>query len=213
MTTKSAKRIWQVLLTRDGKLVTSETIHRLADQTDKDPTRSIRYLQEHRYITRILRGVFYVNSPIERETGSFDKSIYEIVAEALTLKGVTNWYIALETALRINGLTHEYFTVNFIMTDSFRTTKAIKIADAKFRFFRRSKKYFSFGILKKFDLKYSDKEKTVLDLVYKRYLDSHDDLFAISQYVELRDRLDHEKTLLYVKNYPIKIQEMVDRVS
>jgi len=193
-------------------MVTSEVISEIAGQLQKSPSRSIRYLQEHGYIVRVLRGVFYVKSATERETGVLDRSVFEIVAESLNLKGVRNWYIALETALRVNELTHEYFAVNFVMTDGYRTTKAIRILDTKFWFLRRSKEQFSFGVERRFDLKFSDKEKTVLDLVHKRYIDTKDERLAVAPYLEHRDGLDNQKILRYVKNYPRRIQIIVGGV-
>ena len=112
----------------DGhKIASSEDIRKLARSIKRSEERSLSYLQEEGYITRIFRGIFYVKSPDEREKGYFRKSIYEIVAMGLEFKGVEKWYFGLETALKLNNLAHEYFDINYVITDSYRTTKIIKI--------------------------------------------------------------------------------------
>jgi len=209
VTHPSSVLIWRKLLVDGNKIVTSNTIRESSKGLGKDHTRSLRYLQEHKYLTRIFRGIFYVNSRKERDTGTFERSIYKIVAEALALKSVKHWYLGLETALRINGLTHEYFTVNYVITDSYRTTKIIKIADTRFQFLKWSRRHFTFGVKKEFELKFSDREKTILDLVYKRYLDSRDEHQAISPFVEYERILDKSKIRMYLEEYPQKIRKIV----
>jgi hypothetical protein len=201
--------IWRKLLVDGEKIVTSEKIRQASRNLGKDYTRSLRYLQEHNYLMRIFRGIFYVNSSKERDAGAPDRPIFRIVAEALALKSVKHWYMGLETALRINGLTHEYFNVNYIITDSYRTTKVIRIADARFHFLKWSRKHFESGIRREFDLKFSDREKTILDLVYKRYLDNRDERYAISPLMEYEKLLDRDKVRLYLAGYPLRIQEIV----
>ncbi len=72
-----------------------------------------------------------------------------MISKALKIKGVKHWYFGLETALKINNMTHEYFTMNFVITDSYRTTKIINILDTKFQFLKWSQKHFTFGIEQK----------------------------------------------------------------
>lgn len=201
--------VWRKLLLDGDKIVTSEKIRQAAQNLGKDYTRSLRYLQEHGYLMRIFRGIFYVNSPEERDAGTSDRPVFKIVAEALALKSVKHWYIGLETALRINGLTHEYYTVNYVITDSYRTTKVIRIADARFQFLKWSRRHFESGIRRAFDLKFSDREKTILDLVYKRYIDSRDESNAISPFMEYKKMLDKSKVRNYLAEYPRRVQEIV----
>ena len=203
--------IWRKLQVEGDKIVTSEDVREASQNLGKDYTRSLRYLQEHNYLMRIFRGIFYVNSAEERDAGTTDRPVFRIVAEALALKSVKHWYLGLETALRINGLTHEYFTINYILTDSYRTTKVIRIADTRFQFLKWSLKHFESGIRREFDLKFSDREKTVLDLVYKRHLEGQDERSAISPLIEYEKVLEKNKVRLYLADYPRKIQEMVGK--
>ena len=212
MTRTSSVLIWKKLLVDGSKVVTSEHVRQISQNMGKDYTRSLRYLLEHDYLVRIFRGIFYVNSTDERDAGTPDRPVLRIVAEALALKSVKHWYLGLETALRINGLTHEYFTVNYIITDSYRTTKVIRIADARYQFLKWSGSHFQSGIRREYELKFSDKEKTVLDLVYKRYLESRDERNAISPFIEYEKMLEKTKVRQYLVEYPAKIQEIVRKM-
>jgi predicted transcriptional regulator of viral defense system len=199
------------LLIEGNKIVTSNRIRKIADELGKDYPRALSYLLEHRYLTRVFRGVFYVNDQKERESSSFERSIYEIVGDALTVKSVKHWYLGLETALRINGLTHEYFAVNFVITDSYRTTKVIEIAGARFKFLKWRREHFTFGMERKYNLVFSDREKTIVDLIYKRYLDTKDEKYAVSPLIEYKDRIDSHKIARYLENYPMRLREIVWR--
>jgi len=212
VTRTSSVLIWKKLLVDGSKVVTSEHVRQISQNMGKDYTRSLRYLLEHDYLVRIFRGIFYVNSTDERDAGTPDRPVLRIVAEALALKSVKHWYLGLETALRINGLTHEYFTVNYIITDSYRTTKVIRIADARYQFLKWSGSHFQSGIRREYELKFSDKEKTVLDLVYKRYLESRDERNAISPFIEYEKMLEKTKVRQYLVEYPAKIQEIVRKM-
>ena len=119
--------IWKKMLINESKIVTSAEIRNLARDLNKDEWGSLDYLQKHGYIYRILRGIYYIKNADERERNFFEQSVFEMVSNALKLKGVKHWYFGLETALKLNEMTHEYFTINYVMTDSFRTTKVIDI--------------------------------------------------------------------------------------
>jgi predicted transcriptional regulator of viral defense system len=199
--------IWKKLIINGDKIITSEEIRKLATELNKKGWNSLDYLQKHGYIFRIFRGIFYIKSPDERERGYFQHSIYEMVSKALKVKGVKHWYFGLETALKINNMSHEYFPVNFVITNSYRTTKIINIHDTKFQFFKWSKKHFTFGILNKNSLKYSDKEKTVLDLIYKRYRKEKMSQYTVSPLHEFGDLLEKNKLNDYLFNYPKRFRK------
>jgi predicted transcriptional regulator of viral defense system len=201
--------VWEKFLIENKKIITSENIKELAAQISKDGDSVIDYLQHNGYIVRILRGVFYVKSIEERERKKYDISIYEMVAMAMEKKGVKNWYFGFETALKLNTMTHEYFTLDYVLTDSFRTTKIINILGTRFEFIKRSGQHFKHGIVRKDLIRYSDKEKTVLDLAYKLYLNKK----SVSQYMptfeEYRDVLDMDTIRSHLTDYPLSFRNQV----
>ena len=212
MTQMKTSLIWKRLIIQDKKIVTSDEIKDLANELGKDGERSLYYLQEEGYITRLLRGIFYIKSIQEREQNTYDKSIYELVALSLEKKGVANWYFGLETALKMNNMTHEYFTIDYVLTDSYRTTKVIKIMDTRFQFLKRSKIYFKEGQIKKNLLRYSNPEKTVLDLAYQRYLSSKNPNLFLLPIREYSGKIDFEKVKDFLSMYPKSFQKNMEDV-
>jgi len=202
--------IWKKFVINGRRIVSSEDIRKLARELGKDEWRSLTYLQVHGYIVRILRGIFYVRSPDERERGTCDASVYEMVALALDMKGVNNWYYGLETALRFNLMTHEYYNIDFVVTDSYRTTKTIRILDANFRFLRRNNDFFGFGMTKGKNYLYSDPEKTVLDISHAKYLRSKEPAYYLSPVIEYQDGLDMERFREYLRRYSRRFQASVE---
>jgi predicted transcriptional regulator of viral defense system len=204
--------IWKKMIVDGKRYATSSEINTMARKLDKDPKRSLSYLQEHDYIVRIIRGIFYVKSPEERERGILDHSIYDIIAEALKIKGVKNWYFGLETGLKLNNMTHEYFTIDYVITNSYRTTKVINIIDSKFQFLKWGGKHFKFGIKKKNIVRFSDREKTVLDMIYRRYVKTRESRYALSPYYDYNKLLDMDRFADYLIYYPTRFKEMMEEV-
>ena len=197
-----ASIIWEKFLVDNRKIVTSGEIGELSDEILKDTNQVIDYLQRNRYIVRILKGIFYVKSLEERERKKYDNSLYEMVAMALQKKGVKNWYYALETALKLNTMTHEYYMIDYLITDSYRTTKVIKILDTSFKFIKRGKEHFRQGIKREKRIRYSDPEKTVLDLAYRDYLKTKNEKIYLPTIAEYKDSIDHNRVKNYLIYYP-----------
>jgi hypothetical protein len=133
----------------------------------------------------------------------------EIVAMALEVRGITRWYFGLETALKLNALTHEYFDVTYVITDSLRTTRAISALGLRLRFLRWRSGLLSFGIRRKGTLRYSGPEKTVLDLTYRASYSGADPLEVWRQAEEYHVDLDPGRLRSYVKAYPKRLQKVL----
>lgn len=203
-----ASLVWEKFLVENRKIVTSEDVRKLSDELSKDRDRVIDYLQHNGYIVRILKGIFYVKSIEERERKTYNNSIYEMVALALEKKGVKNWYFGLETALKLNTMTHEYFTIDYVLTDSYRTTKVIKILDTSFKFIKRGRQHFKQGIIHKGMIRYSDVEKTVLDLAYRSFLRAGEKQY-MSPIKEYKETLDMNRLRDYLSGYSSPFRERV----
>jgi len=207
-----APLIWEKLLV-DGKMIaTSKEIRSLAKDIGKDEWRSVKYLQSHGYIVRILKGIFYVKSVEERAKKTHDVSIYEMVGMALKEKGVKNWYYGLETALKLNMMTHEYYMIDYVITDSFRTTKVISIAGQNFRFIKRGGKHFKDSITRKKRIRYSTPEKTVLDIAYRDYLKHKKEALYLGAIEEYKNRIDKKIARSLLSPYPKRFRESVEDI-
>ena len=206
----NASLIWEKLLVDGKKIASTGEISAIAREIKKDEKRSLYYLQEEGYIVRVLRGIFYVRSLAERAHRGQDRSIYEMVAMALKEKGVKNWYFALETALKMNLMTHEYFFIDYVITDSYRTTKVISIAGYNFRFIRRGSRFFENGMVRNKMIRYSDKERTVLDIAYRDYLKSHKPDYYLGVLREYREIIALDKLRKHLSPFPRRFTEEVE---
>ena len=194
--------IWKKLNIQKERIVTSLEIKGLAKEIGNNEDRAIAYLQEEGYIVRILRGIFYVRTPDEKMRKGLDRSLFELVGMALVKKGVKEWYFGLDTALRLNGMTHEYHDITHVLTDSFRTTKPIMIGGSRFSFVRRNKRFFGFGMKEEKNYHYSDPERTILDLAYYAYLHGKVENRIKESLVEYGGDLNQERLCDYLHRYP-----------
>jgi len=147
------------------KFIVRDTIKEYCRALKLDYHSAIRYLLSNKYLVRVLRGIFYIKSIEERKLNKIDINYLEALKKALEIKGVKNWYFGLETALKLNNVTHEYFSEDFVVSDSIYRAKAFDILGYKIKFLKIKKDLTEFGI-KKENVNYSDVEKTILDIIY-----------------------------------------------
>src|SRR3990172_12450109 len=101
----------------DGKgFVTAEELEGYCRLMRLDYGVVVRYFGMQGYLVRIFRGIFYVKSPEELKLGRHRYDHLELVAKGLELKKVTRWYFGLHTALKLNNMTHEHFTVEDVVS-------------------------------------------------------------------------------------------------
>ena len=109
---------------------------------------AISYLLTNKYVFRILRGIFYVPSVEERKLKKININYMDAIARSLELKGIKNWYFGFETSIKLNNLTHEYFTIDYIINDTLFRPKPIEIMEHKIKFIKLKKSLFGFGIMR-----------------------------------------------------------------
>lgn len=169
---------------------------------------TIKYLLRERYLVRILRGIFYVKSIEERKLNKINISHYEALKKALELKKVKNWYFGLDTALKLNNLTHEYFTTDYIISDSIFRPRPIRVMGHIVKFTKLKKKLLEFGIITK-GIKFSDPEKTFLDIIYINKYKSISEKAIKNKIEDLIEKLSKKKIRKYLKHYPLSIRRFV----
>jgi predicted transcriptional regulator of viral defense system len=149
----------------EKKFVTSDEIKKYCEEYALDYYTTIRNLTSRGYLLRIFKGVFYVRSFEELKMGKLDLSHLELISEGMRLKGVDSWYFGLYTALKLNNATHEHFTVDYVISDRLFRQEPMSVAGHSFRFVKLKKGLLGFGTVKN-RYRYSDIEKTILDLIY-----------------------------------------------
>ena len=172
----------------------------------------VRYLAARRYLVRIFRGIFYVRSPEERVLGKTKYNHLELVARGLGLKGVRNWYFGLNSALKLNNMTHEHFAVEEVVSDSLFRANPVGIAGYKFRFVKLSKPLVVFGITEKGALRFSDPEKTILDLIYLARMNGVPAKKIIGDLSPWTEGLSKDRIVGYVKKYPKTVAAIAQSV-
>jgi len=172
---------------------------------------SAKYLTKNRYLITILKGFFYVPSLEERENNNIIPSYFELVKKAMEYKRVNNWYFGLESAIKLNNLTHEYFTIESLINDKIFRPNPIIINGRKIKFIKLKRELFDFGIIKK-DINYSDLEKTILDFIYlAKYagLNDNEIKYKVIEYV---DEANKSKLRKYSNYYPKTVKKVVLRL-
>ena len=196
----------------EGKeFVKSDEIKEYCELLNLNYENVIRYFILRGYLLRIFKGIFYVKNLEEIKFGSNKYSHLELVSKGLDLKGIKNWYFSLYTALKLNNATHEYFIIDYVISENLYRNKPIHIDNRKFKFTKLKPDLLNFGIIEN-GFKYSDLEKTILDFIYIwRYngIPRERILIDISEYT---DYLSEKKIRNYVKHYPDKVKGIVEEI-
>jgi len=122
---------------------------------------------------------------------------------------VENWYFGLYTALKMNNMTHEHFTIEHVINDRIQRTNPMNIAGYSFKFVKVKPRLLSFGIIDA-KLKHSDPEKTILDFIYLWRYNSIPDQRITLNVKEWTINADKEKLKEYSRNYPKTVETMLE---
>lgn len=201
------------LLLWDKRYISGAELKELCGRLNLSYTSAIMYLFTNKYLKRIVRGFFYIPTAEERRLNTGSPSPYEAIAKAMEYKKVKNWYFGLETAIKLNAITHEFFTIDYVVSDTIFRAKPFKILDRKVRFVKLNKNLFGFGIKKDWKFPYSDLEKTLLDLVHLRIHSGKTENAIIDELIEWAEEADHKKLLGYAKHYSARVRKIAGELK
>ena len=191
------------------KIITSSDLKSYCVILKMEYLDAIKYLIRHKYLHRIMRGIFYNPSIRERKMGGFDITYREAIAKALEIKGVKNWYLGLETAIKLNNLTHEFFIIDYIINDKIGRSNSLEVFGNKVKFVKVKSELCRFGIKKLKYVRFSDVEKTILDFVYLLKYRGFSDFLIKNKIIDYLEFSSKEKLLSYSKKYNKKVEEFV----
>ena len=174
---------------------------------------AVRYLLSNKYLYRILRGIFYKPSIEERKLNKIGVNYLEAISYALKIKGVTNWYLGLESALKMNNLTHEFFVVDYILNDKLFRPKPFTILGNKVKFIKIKKSLVNFGINEKGVIRYSDHEKTILDMIYLSKYSGLSEKGIRNRIYDILNGCSKEKLKRYAANYNKAVIKFVEGLA
>ncbi len=193
------------------EFITSEELKHYCKSMNLNYEITIRHLLSRGYLIRIFKGIFYIKSLEETKLGKTKYNNLGLVAKGLELKSVKNWYFGLYTALKFNNMTHESFSVDYVVNDKLLRSKPINIAGYKYRFIKLSPKLLQFGIIDD-NLRYSDPEKTILDFIYTWRYNGVPREKIILDVSDWAKDISGEKTIRYAGNYPKTVREIAHEV-
>jgi len=202
------KKLTKYILSKlGGKAATREEIAKICKSFGAKVESTINFMISYGYLVRILRGLYYVKT-IEEFGLKKSKDILEIISLGMNKLGV-KWYFGLHTGLRLNGLTHEFSDIVFVMNDKVYRPKEIVIGGQKVKFIKLVSKLFGFGVEVRNAMKFSNVEKTLLDLVYISRYRSVPETKVLSMIEDYRGNAETEKFKDYLKFYPKAMERMI----
>ncbi|TFF85062.1 MAG: hypothetical protein EU518_01770 [Promethearchaeota archaeon] len=198
----SMQKIITQLHNDNKEFTTSEELKEYSRQLYYNYNNVISYLLKQGYLLRIFKGIYYVKSNEEIQTNKLKYSLLELVGKGLELRGISNWYYGLYTALKLNNYpVEEERDLFFIMSDRLFKTKPVEIAGHSFKFIKLKYSLFDFGTINQ-KVKYSNLEKTVLDFIYLwKYNGIHDQKIIVD-IQEFMEGVEGERILKYAQYYP-----------
>jgi hypothetical protein len=162
-------------------------------------------------LVHIFENIYYVKTVEELRNKKIKISLLELVANSLKLKNIKNWYFGLYTALNLMNINYDHQDDNFyLINDQILNNNPIEILGKKFRFIRFKNALFKFGIITN-KINYSDREKTILDLLYlweSNHINENRILIELSK---LLNGISKEKILKYAEFYPDSNQKLLKK--
>lgn len=211
---EKTKIIIRSLLNEGKKFASTEDIRKMCEKYELDYPMVRRLLLNGGSIITIFRGIFYVKDYNEKKTGVLKYTPDELVAKGLEMKGIKNWYFGLRSGLKFLNVTHEYFTRTWVLNDTMKRAPR-GLAGVTYEFVKIKPSLFEFGVKTEktkngISIKYSDLEKTLLDIAYLNKKNGKSDYSAKQIFVEYEDIYNKERLLEYSKKYPGTIQKLIE---
>lgn len=197
----------------EGKhYITAEEIKGICKTIGISYVDGIIYLTRTKNLIRILRGFFYVESPEERRTGIMNANFFDALSKALEHKEVS-WYFGFDTAIKLNNLTHEYFPMDYVVSDKLFRPKPVAILGHKVKFIKLNKSLFGFGVKHDKEVNYSDIEKTILDIIHIRKHKGTEDAVIKNEISDLLRHASKKKLREYAEHYSLSVRNFVGMIS
>ncbi len=195
-------RVLKKIRQDDKEFVLSEELQEYCKDLYFDYRTVGDYLLTRGYLLNILDNIYYVKTEEEILQNKLKYSLLELIAKGLNIKKVKNWYFGLYTALTLNQVEYEHDNEFFyLINDQIIKAKPTKILGKNFRFLTFKDVLFNFGIINN-KIKYSDHEKTILDLIYLWQYNHKNDSRILIETSKLIKGISKEKILEYSQYYP-----------
>jgi predicted transcriptional regulator of viral defense system len=166
----------------------------------KNPEFLIKSLLKKNRIISIKRGIYLIVplSAINEEIGIDDYKTNEYILDG------SPYYIGLYNAFNFHHFTEQIPNILFVFNTKYSGMK--RIMNMRFRYYKIKKERL-FGILKKYKYPYSDKEKTIIDVLnYPEYLGGLSKIFLRLK----NSKYNKERLVSYAIKYKsVKVMKLV----
>jgi len=207
---ESSAAIWEILARDHREVVASGELARLALRLGRDPRLVARHLRRSAYLVPLFKGFYYVRTAEERALHTPRLNPLEIFAVAARAKGLGPWYAGLHSALRENGLTHEFRRDEWIVSTDLYRPNGVRIGGHRFVIHKWRPELVKFGIRKDRPYPYSDAEKTVLDLAYLDLWRVRKGHAPAGEWREYLDRVNPKTIAKYARRYPPGLRRLLE---
>jgi len=198
------KKIFRhILSTFGGKAIHRATLEGVCRKFEADPRYTLNYMSFYGYLVRVVNGVYYVKT-LDEFSSKRAVDVHRIISLGLDALGV-EWYFGLNTALQMNGATHEYSDTVFVVSDKVYRNEEVKVAKSRVRFIKISHRLLGFGVAVSDGLRFSDLEKTLLDMIYLSKYRSMPEGRIAAMVEEYSGGVDRGKVEEYLDAYPLNV--------
>ncbi|MFH1224214.1 MAG: hypothetical protein V1676_00235 [Candidatus Diapherotrites archaeon] len=201
------------LLLWEGRYISDAELKVLCARLKIPYKSAIMYLFTNKYLKRIVRGFFYIPSAEERRLKTGGPNVLEAIAKAMDYKKVRDWYFGLETAIKLNAITHEYFTIDYVVSDTIFRAKPMEILGRRVKFVKLKKGLFGFGTKRNGPIIYSGLEKTLLDLIHLKKHGGKKDGAIRDDLIEWAETASRKKLKEYSKHYGMSVRKAAEALE
>lgn len=163
---KTSTLVWESLVADGREVVRTADLAELARRIGAHPADVASTLVRSGRLLPLFKGFYYVRTADELGLRPPRHGALELFAIAADAKGIGPWCFGLETALRLNGMTHEDRGLDFVLNSVLFRPGGVKVGIKRFVVLRWAPKALERGLVRRGRLCWSGPEKTVLDLAF-----------------------------------------------
>jgi len=158
--------VWDTLVADEREVVRTAEVSELARRLGKEPAHVATTLVRAGRLVPLFKGYYYVRRPDEMGLRRPRHNALELFAMGARAKRIGRWYFGLETALRLNEMTHDDRGLEFVIDERLFRPAGVRVGLRRFVILRWSAHLLTFGLRRDGPLRWSGPEKTLMDIAF-----------------------------------------------
>ncbi|MEA3514915.1 MAG: hypothetical protein U9R34_05540 [Nanoarchaeota archaeon] len=167
------------------------------------------YLRQQRYFTLLIKGHYLFLPKKDDRQLNYETTVDRKLCSLLEKIGI-DWYIGLDSALKIHKEKWQYSKKTVIVNSNITGKRKIGNRDYIFRLVR-GKHFVDKSLIKIDYMKVSTLEKTILDIIYFSRYDRKNMDYVLQEVKELLKKTNLKEVLKLSKSYPKTVQNDITR--